>query len=311
MASVGGTKQDWTHVAKHIYQDVRHKNLMGHAQQIAYNVLFSIGPLLIFVTALCGFIVQQVNADASNPVQPVIDWLRANLPSSAASVLDEPIRQALDTSPGFLLSFGGLLALWGAKGAVGAIMNGLNTAYGIEETRSWPVRTGTAIGLTIGLALALVLASGMFFLGTELGQTVAEAIGLGSAFARASTWLRWPLVGFMVVAIIVLLHRYAPNFSAPLRWYLPGATVTLMLTLAASVGLRVYFAVSTGFAAYGVFGGFLAFIFFLYILSLVILMGGVVNAAIQQELPQARHDIELSRHGTGDSPESQPGGRFT
>lgn len=311
MASVAGTTQDWKKVATHIYQDVRHKDLMGHAQQIAYNVLFSIGPLLIFITAFCGFVVQQVNADAANPVQPVINWLRANLPSSAANFLDEPVRQALDTSPGFLISFGGILALWGAKGAVGAIMSGLNTAYGIKETRPWLVRTGTAIGLTIGLALSLVIASGVFFLGTDLGQTVADAIGVGSAFATASTWLRWPLVTCLVVAIIVLLHRYAPDFSAPLRWYLPGAAVTLLLTLAATIGLRIYFQLSTGFEAYGVFGAVLAFIFFLYIISLVILMGGVVNAAIQQELPRAQHAIEQASHGSAKPHENQVSDRFT
>lgn len=296
MGSVAGTKQDWKHVAKHIYQDVRHKDLTGHAQQIAYNVLFSIGPLLIFVTAFCGFVVQRVNADAANPVQPVLNWLSNNLPASAADFLDEPVRQALNTSPGFLISFGGIFALWGAKGAIGAIMGGLNTAYGIKDSRSWAVRTGTAIGMTIGLALALVVASAVFFLGTDLGQTVADAIGVGSAFATVSTWLRWPLVACIVVAVIVLLHRYAPDLSAPLRWYLPGATVTLILTVLATLGLRVYFAVSSGFEAYGVFGAVLAFIFFLYIISLVILVGGVVNAAIQQELPRAQGDIERARH---------------
>lgn len=296
MGSVAGTKQGWKHVAKHIYQDVRHKDLTGHAQQIAYNVLFSIGPLLIFVTAFCGFVVQRVNADAANPVQPVLNWLSNNLPASAADFLDEPVRQALNTSPGFLISFGGIFALWGAKGAIGAIMGGLNTAYGIKDSRSWAVRTGTAIGMTIGLALALVVASAVFFLGTDLGQTVADAIGVGSAFATVSTWLRWPLVACIVVAVIVLLHRYAPDLSAPLRWYLPGATVTLILTVLATLGLRVYFAVSSGFEAYGVFGAVLAFIFFLYIISLVILVGGVVNAAIQQELPRAQGDIERARH---------------
>lgn len=292
MAQVAGTKQDWKHIAKHVYRDVRQKDLTGHAQQIAYNVLFSIGPLLIFITAFCGFVVQQVNADAANPVQPVMNWLRDNLPSDAAGFLEAPVEEALNTSPGFLISFGGIFALWGAKGAIGAIMNGLNTAYGVEEKRSWPVRTGTAIGLTIGLAVALVIASGVFFLGTDVGQTVADAVGIGSAFATVSTWLRWPLVACLVVAIIVLLHRYAPDFSAPLRWYLPGAAFTLILTVLATLGLRIYFGLSAGFEAYGVFGAVLAFIFFLYIISLVILIGGVFNAAVQQELPRARQDLE-------------------
>jgi membrane protein len=297
MKSTGGTKQEWKGIVTHVYRDVREKDLTGLAQQIAYNVLFSIGPLLIFVTAFCGFAVQQVNADTANPVQPVMNWLRDNLPSSAAEFLEQPVQDALNTNPGFLISFGGIFALWGAKGAIGAIMKGLNTAYGVKESRSWPARTGTAIGLTIGLALALVVGSGVFFLGTDVGQTVADAIGVGTAFATLSTWLRWPLVACLVVAVIVLLHRFAPNLAAPLRWYLPGAACTLILAIVATMALRIYFSVSSSFEAYGVFGAVLAFIFFLYVLGLVILMGGVVNAAIQQELPQAKHDSQEPGRG--------------
>jgi len=292
MSSVAEEKPVWAQVAKRLYQDVRHKDLTGHAQRIAYNVLFSIGPLLIFLTAFAGFIVQQANADVPNPVQPVVDWLRDNLPSSAADFLEQPVQQALDTDPGFLISFGGIFALWGAKNAIGAIMTGLNTAYGVEERRSWPVRTGIAIALTMGLALSLVMASGAFLLGTDLGQTVADEVGLGSEFATLSRWLRWPLVTCLVVAIIVLLHRYAPNLRAPLRWYLPGATFTVVATILATAALRYYLSMSTSFEAYGVFGAVLAFIFFLYVISLVILMGGVVNSAIQDVVPSARHAIE-------------------
>lgn len=297
MGFAGGTTLDWKEIAKHIYRDVREKDLTGLAQQIAYNVLFSIGPLLIFITAFSGFIVQQVNEDAANPVQPVMNWLRQNLPASAAEFLEQPVQDALTTSPGFLISFGGIFALWGAKGAIGAIMKGLNAAYGVNESRSWPVRTGTAVGLTIGLAFALIIASGVFFLGTDVGQTVADAIGVGSAFAIVSKWLRWPLVASLVIVIIVLLHRYAPDFAAPLRWYLPGATFTLILTVVATMALRIYFSVSSSFEAYGVFGAVLAFIFFLYVIGLVILMGGVVNAAIQQQLPRARPEIEALTKG--------------
>jgi membrane protein len=298
MAGVTGTRQDWKHVARHVYRDVREKNLPSHAQLIAYNLLFSIAPLLIFVTAFCGFVVQQVNDNAANPVEPVLDWLRGSVPRATVEFLEQPLTQALNTSPGFLISIGGILALWSAKGAIGAITNGLNAAYGVKDSRSWLVRTATAMGLTIALALAVIVSSGVFFLGTGVGQTAADAIGLGTAFATVSTWLRWPLIAVLVVAAITLLHQYAPDVSAPFRWYLPGATLTLVLTVIASLALGIYFQLSTGFEAYGVFGGVLAFIFFLYVLGLVILIGGVFNAAVQEELPGARRDIGEHREDT-------------
>lgn len=275
---------DWKSLGGHMVKAARKRDLPGLAQQIAYNILFALAPMLIFVTAFCGLVVQRVNSDARNPVQPITDWLNANLPAEAADFLRQPVENALSTSPGFLLSTGGVLALWGAKGAMGAVMKGLNAAYGIKESRSWVVATLVSIGLTIALAVAVLLSAGLLFLGTDAGFKVADKIGLGTAWATVSSWARWPFLAASVIVIIVLLHRFAPDRKADLRSYLPGAVATLLLIVLATLGLRIYFAVSGGFgAAYGAFGAVLAFVFYLYVIGLVILVGGVINATVQDD----------------------------
>lgn len=106
-------------------------NVPGLTQQIACNILFAVAPLLIFLTACSGLIIQQVNADAANPALPLLDWLDEKLPSDAAEFLKGPVESALTTNPWFLLSIGGVLTLWSAKNAMAAIMNGLNAMYGL------------------------------------------------------------------------------------------------------------------------------------------------------------------------------------
>ena len=293
MSTNAGSNMSPIAFARQFVRDVRSRRLTGMSQQIAYNILFALGPLLMFVTAFCGFVTQRLNAGSANPVEPVTDWLAANLPREAAQFLQEPVARALSTSPGFLLSFGGLLALVGARGAMGAIMEGLNEAYGVRETRSWVIRTGTAIALTVALAMALVVSGALLFLSTGVGQDIADRIGLGTAWSTVSTWLRWPLTAVLVVWVIVLVHRYAPNFRAPLRWYLPGAAVTVILMVLAALGLRVYFAVAGSYSeAYGVFGAVLAFVFFLYVAGIVMLVGGVFNSTLRGGPPGAAATLD-------------------
>jgi membrane protein len=257
------------------------KDITSLAQLIAYNILFAIAPLLMFLTAFCGLIVQQVNDDAANPVQPLLNWLDRNLPSEAAEFLREPVEAALTTSPGFLLSIGGVLTLWSAKGAIGAITKGLNATYDVEDSRPFLKKNLISILLTIGLALAILASGAVQLLGSELGGDVAGAIGLGSVWETAMSWLQWPITVVLITAIIVLIHRYAPDFDAPLKWYLPGALVTVFGIAIAVLGMQLYFAVSGGFsAAYGIFGAVLAFIFLLYVCGIVILVGGIVNATL-------------------------------
>lgn len=74
-----GTKQGWFTIARTLVRDVRSKQLSGGSYQIAYNVLLALGPLLIFLSAFCGFMAQQMNAESANQVKPVTDWTNINL----------------------------------------------------------------------------------------------------------------------------------------------------------------------------------------------------------------------------------------
>jgi membrane protein len=284
-------KEQAIDVGKYTFKTAKERDLPGMAQQIAYNVLFALGPLLIFVTALAGFLTQTINSDAENPVAPISDWMTENLPSEAAQFLQEPIENALTTSPGFMLSFGAIFALWGARNAIAILMKGLNLAMGVEEERSWVKQQLTAIALTIGGAVTLAIASLLYVLGTDLGQDLADAVNLGSVWSTVLVWLRWPVIAVAIILGVAMLHRFAPDYQAPLRAYLPGAIVTVVLWVVALVGLRLYFLVAGGYAeAYGVFGAVLAFVFWLYVMSLVALLGGVVNGAVQHEVPEVRGD---------------------
>lgn len=264
--------------ALRIYRD---HDVTGLAQQIAYNILFAVAPLLIFLTAFSGLIVQQVNDDIANPALPILDWLDENLPSEAADFLRGPVESAVTTSPQFLLSIGGLLTLWSAKNAMAAIMKGLNAMYGLEDKRSFVKKYVVAFLLTIGLAASILIAGILQLLGTQAGEDIAGWVGLDAAWETTVRIAQWPVTAALVTLVIVLIHRFAPHFDGPLRWYLPGALFTTLGLVAATFGLQIYFASFGGFsAAYGVFGAVLAFIFWLYVAGVVILAGGIVNATL-------------------------------
>ena len=287
------SKKDALVIGKLTLKRARERDLPGMAQQIAFNVLFALGPLLIFTTALAGAITQQVNDNLQNPVKPVTDWLFANLPGEAAAFLREPVENALTTSPGFLLSFGAITSLWSARAAMGSLMKGLNQALGVEEERPWWKKQAIALGLTVLISLFATIGVLVFILGTGIGDDLAGAVGLGSVFSTVSVWLRWPVIAAGIVFGVMVLHYYAPDHKSPFRWTLPGAVLTVVLWGIFIIGLRIYFAVSGSFAeAYGVFGAVLAFVFWLYVMSLAILLGGVTNSAVQTRIPGARPEAE-------------------
>ncbi|GIW03674.1 MAG: hypothetical protein KatS3mg059_0294 [Thermomicrobiales bacterium] len=167
-------------IGKSTFRAFKEDDLQGLAAEVSYHLLFSVIPLLIFLTALSSFISQAIGTE--DAVQRVTGWLFAHLPDSTAEAVASPLRTILEREQPGLLSVGALLALWSAKNAVAALMKALNRTFNVDDQRSWLQRTLIATGLTVALGLALVTASGLLVAGHELGRLLADVLGLGSAW---------------------------------------------------------------------------------------------------------------------------------
>jgi membrane protein len=269
--------------------------VIGLAQQIAYNLLFSIAPLLIFLTGCVSLLARYLNRDLESPVQPILDWVGEHVPQNVAGVIDEPIREALTTDASVLLSFGGILALWSAKNAIASTMRGLNATYGIREVRPFLAHNTVAILLTLGLVFGAVAISLLQLLSTRVGEEVARLFGVGDEWNRLLEDLQWPITLVVLVVMMLVLHRFGPTFRGPFRWYLPGAVCTILGIVLATWAFGKYFAYFGVFSAYGAFGAVLALMLWLYIVSLVILLGGLVNAVLFETAPPARRALAKYR----------------
>ena len=262
-----------------IVSDLMRRDLQGMAAEIAYRLIFSLVPLLIFLTAFAGFVAHRIGIESS--MNHVTTWLRANTSPEISSLLIDPISSALNTSPENLLTVGGVLALWGARGSIAAMIKGLNRAYGVEDRRHWLYRQALSLALTIGLAASVVIVSALNLLGSSAGQRVAGLFNLGSAWHDISAALQEPVTVAIVIVLVTLLHFLGPDVHFGIFWLLPGALLTVVCWIGAIYALKVYFRLSGGFAeAYGVFGAMLAVIFWLYVMGLILLLGGTLNAAI-------------------------------
>lgn len=268
---------------------VMEEQILGFAQMVAYNVLFATAPLLMVLTAGAATITRTINSELENPAQPILDWVQETLPEEAAAFLQTPIERAVNADTSWIFSVGAVFALWGARGAVAALIRGLNVAYGIgTDPRPFYVHAARSLGLTLSLVLLVVMGSIVFTLGTGFGERVAMEIGVGDLWTNVYTWVRWPVMGAVSVMVVMAVHRYGPAVKAPFKWYLPGSMFSVIAMYTATVGLGIWFAESQGFTeAYGVFGSVLAFILWLYLMAFVLLLGGVINAVLQRRFLDA------------------------
>jgi membrane protein len=188
------------------------------------------------------------------------------------------VQAFVDTAqPGFAVG-SAAIALWGASRGAVALSNALNVMFDKTETRPWWQRQLTAIAVTLGVAILVVLALALLVIGPIAGHWIADRFGLGAAFDTAWGIGRWVGAGLLVMVVWALLYKFLPNTKAPFRIFTPGACVGVLLWLAISALFGVYLDHFDRYeATYGALGGGIIFLTWLWLSNIAILFGAEVN----------------------------------
>ncbi len=255
----------------------------GLAAEVAFFGLLSLFPTLIATAAALGSLQSVVGqAVAERAESAVVDFLSGALTSEAQGTVDA-VRQLFTTDNAGLFTFGLLAALWTTSRGFAAVVNALDAAYDVNEVRSLVALRLRGLGLALGSIAVGALVLAMIVLGPLLGggRDVAEALGLGRAFATTWDWVRLPLAGAIMVSWAATLFHLAPNHRTPWRWDVPGALLSAGLWATFSVGLRLYLVVAAGSnQVFGVVGGILIVVLWLYLMALALILGAELNAIL-------------------------------
>jgi membrane protein len=261
-----------------VYERLNAHDAWAIASHIALSALLALFPFLIFLTALASFLGTQDLADS------MVKLLFDALPAPVARPLAQEVTAVLTGQRRDLLTLGGALALWFSSSGVEALRIGLNRAYGVLDERSWfRTRIQSVIFVLVG-AIGLLALS---FL-VVLAPAVIHA--LGSYFPELEAVVaRYDLTRFAATGAILLIgltmaHRWLPAGHREISAILPGILLTLIAWLLSAAIFGLYLArFSTYASTYAGFAGAMIALVFLYVLSLMFLIGGELNAAIEAD----------------------------
>jgi membrane protein len=178
----------WTELAKRTYREVLADDCLGLAAQLAYYFFLALFPALLFLVAIVSFI----------PIAGLLDAITVNLgrvaPGEVLSIIQDQILKIAHEKNGGLLTLGMLGTIWSTSSGVTAIIDTLNQAYDIQEARPWWKVKLIALGLTVALAIFIVISFALVLVGPSLAEKVAEWAHMGPAFALSWTILQWPVI---------------------------------------------------------------------------------------------------------------------
>ena len=280
--SLGGLT--WKDLARRVWREIQEDDVLGRAAQLSYYFLLALFPLLLFLTSLLGWV---AGADSELRAS-LFKYLGTVLPGEASQLVSKTMTDVTTGSGGGKLSFGILATLWAASNGMGAILESLNAAYEVKETRPWWKTRAVAIGLTFALALLIISALVLVLYGHQLADFVASMFGLSEAFALAWKLLQWPIVLAFVLLAFAVIYYFAPDLrDQKWKWVTPGSVIGVALWLLVSFGFRLYLNYFNSYSAtYGSLGAVIILMLWFYFTGVAILVGGEINSEVENALAE-------------------------
>jgi membrane protein len=275
----------WKTFIKHLWTKLNTDDVVNRAAILSFYFLLALFPLLLFLTALLGYFV-----DAGTELRRnLLTYLGGIVPVSASDLINTTVDEISQNSSGGKLWFGLLTSLWFASSGMGAIIEALNVAYDVKETRAWWRRSLLAILLTIALAVLIITALALMFYGSRIAEGIANRSGFGAAFTAVWAVLQWLFVLAFVFLAFQLIYYFAPDLrEQQLRWLAPGAMIGVCLWLLVSFLFGSYLNFyNTYSVVYGSLGAVIILLLWFYLTGVTILIGGEVNAIIEQAAARA------------------------
>jgi membrane protein len=262
-------------------------NCLGMSAQLAYYFFFALFPALLMLIAIASYF----------PYHTLVNDLFAILggfaPPEALRIITDQLAKIASGENGGLFTIGFLTTLWSTSAAMTAIIDTLNAAYDITEGRPWWKVRLTAIGLTLGVAIFILISFGLVLAGPTLAERLADRFYLGPAFEWTWKILQWPLIFALVCSAIAVVYYFAPDAEQDWVWLTPGSIFATTLWLLASLGFKYYVANLTNYTeTYGALGGVMILMLWFYLSGLVILIGAEMNAEIEHASPYGKDEGE-------------------
>ncbi|MBB6142110.1 membrane protein [Silvibacterium bohemicum] len=258
-----------------VYRELWRTRVFTIAAALAFYFLLSLVPLIVIFSSLLQFL------PIPDVFQKMLDLMAELVPADSMTFVESLVASVLTPARGKLLSFGVAGYLWAAAGGFSSLIEALNIAYDVADSRAWWRDRLRALVLTFtsgGLVSASLL---MLIAGPRFGHFLTEFFPAFMGFEHV-----WPVLrlGFTFLTFVVsleLIYYLGPNAKHSFSSTQPGALFAIAVWFLGSTGLSFYLGHLSNYnATYGSMGALVGLMLWFYLTGLAILIGAELNAEL-------------------------------
>lgn len=255
----------------------------GLAAEAGFFALLSLPPLILGLVGSISYLGGWIGKSAVTEVeQRILDGSREVFTSAVVTdVIEKTVRDVFEGGRFDLVSIGFLIALWSGSRALNVFIDTCSIMYGLGGIRGI-IRTRVLsfslyiVALLVGIVIIPLVLAGP----TLLGQLLPEQVGFLDS-------LYWPVASILTVVSLTSLYHISTPVRTPWIRDLPGALLTLVIWFLGSFGVRWIISVSVGGASiYGPLATPIVLLIWMYVISIAVLIGAALNAAVEKEWPR-------------------------
>jgi membrane protein len=258
-------------LVKKTVKEIGEDRIPSLAAETAYYFFFSLFPLLLFLTPLLGLI-----GNGQELMESLLARMATTIPADALSLLRRTLGEIITSSGGAgIMSAGALLAGWSGSSIFGTLMDSLNVAYDVSESRPWWKRQLLRIVCLVLSTVVVFAATFVFLDGERISSWVGQALHLGSFGIAVWTVIQLLLAASLVVLLCMTLFKLLPNVQQRWSHLVIASIATTVLWILATLLFRVYVQHFGSYnKTYGTIGGVIALLSWMYYSMFVLLSGG-------------------------------------
>ena len=271
------TLREWL---RRVWRAVLADNCDDLAAQLSYFFIMALFPFFIVLAAIVGFL-------PFTGVWPhVLTWITQYFPDRVQIYILKTVMNLTQDRIG-LLSFGLATSIWIATRGVVSLMDGLNHAYNVQETRPFWKRRLLSCGVMLVFAFTFLTAFALLTFGGRLGEWFGAKVGLGTGFTVVWHLFRWAVSLILLNMAVQFANHILPNLKRPWRWYTPGSLFVVIVWFPSTVAFNAFirhFTTSAG--PYGALGAFFVLMFWVWVTNFILLVAAEMDSEFEKATGQ-------------------------
>ena len=258
-------------------------DLFSLSNELAYKILLSFFPFLIFLVTLLGFLRLEDS--------PVVHQLFELLPDDIGYVIENFVTGLQAQPQAGLLSFSLLVSMYSASNGFKAIVRGVNKAHGYHDGRSLLKKTALSLGLMLIFTFSIITMLVLWIFSDAIIAALQHLVPFDTLML-----VRVASAGIALAVLIGTtswMYYLACAQRGECRIF-PGACATVALWAISSNIFGIYISRFTNISLiYGSLAGIFILIIWINLISFFLLFGNTINALLNKKDKKDNHHSPL------------------